>query len=672
MLNDNVVILIVSTVTNLLLGLFVWRAQRRTIEADLFLCMVGLIILWTIANYATDVSSSAAGALFWTRALFIFATAFIYAFYLFTQVFPRKTLPRITPYSLAITIIAITAIVLTAGTNLIFSDATIGTDGLDGLGFGALYLPINLFGLVMVGSGISALAQTARRAGRTLIRDQAVIIIIGWVSFLGLVIIFAAVLPYFFPALVNTSKIAPLFSITMVACSAYAIVRHQFLDVTPLLRRGLVYSLLLGTLLSLYIALLGIIAILLRTDSDTLEFLAGVATVIAGIFGSPHIEAYFRKETDRFFFKDTYEYSATIEELCHMLNTTVRIPQLIAHTIYTLTKVLKSERIEFLYLKTGNRYDHTGRIALPFEPLLPQEDGLIIAICSENGPIGELLLWAKRSGDPYTKEDKALLRTFASQASIALEKAELYEQLKEHSETLEGKVQDRTQHLESLRASQREFMDDISHALQTPLTVLTSAMEVVGKDLPPEQNHHIRLAERSVGELSRLVQNLLVLARIDAMPDERAGTSFDLASLTERLIEYVGVICANKGIILTSAIEPGLSVIGNKMQIEEALTNILANSVRYTAGCLHPSIHVELARSTSGFVCLSVKDTGVGISEEKLPHIFERFYRAQDTQGSGIGLAITKRIVERHNGRIEVASAPGNGTTMIVYLPSGN
>jgi signal transduction histidine kinase len=333
-----------------------------------------------------------------------------------------------------------------------------------------------------------------------------------------------------------------------------------------------------------------------------------------------------------------------------------------------LSRILKPDRIEFHYLKTGKRYDMSGDYALPFETILPDHRGLIIPIYSQGRTLGEFLLWQKRSGDPYTKEDRALLRTFANQATVALEKAELYEQLKQHSDNLEDKVQERTRHLEELRTSQREFIDDISHALQTPLTVLTSTIEIVTKNISADQHRHVSMATRSIEELSRLTSNLLALARIESLPGSDAPMSFNLSESIERIVEYVHVICVNNEIQFSANIAPEIYLDGNKRQIEEAITNILSNAVRYTAGCPVRNIHIQLVRNNDS-VEISIKDTGIGIGEERLPHIFERFYRAQDAQGSGIGLAITKRIVERHGGRIETESILGNGTIMTIHLP---
>src|SRR5262249_28887501 len=153
--------------------------------------------------------------------------------------------------------------------------------------------------------------------------------------------------------------------------------------------------------------------LIFRVDSDLAEFLIGIGTVAIGICSAPYIESYFRRLTDQFFFKNQYVYAEALEELCHILNTTIRIPQLIGLSLHTLNDLLKPSRIEFIYARNGERYDINGELALPFEPQYPDAGGVRIPIQGKGRMVGELLLWPKRSGDPYTREDMSLLRTFA-------------------------------------------------------------------------------------------------------------------------------------------------------------------------------------------------------------------------------------------------------------------
>ncbi len=212
---------------------------------------------------------------------------------------------------------------------------------------------------------------------------------------------------------------------------------------------------------------------------------------------------------------------------------------------------------------------------------------------------------------------------------------------------------------------QRRFAADASHELRTPLTVMKTELEVALRDAslkPKEMQSVFRSTLEEVEHMSQLTEQLLFLSRIDA-PSHAVLTSVNLSILTERIASKMKKIADEKGLKLTSSIEPNVHIWGHMHDLERMLYNLIQNAVAYTK---NGSIQVLLKRSGAD-VLLSIHDTGVGISAEHLPHIFDRFYKvdaARDTQkgGAGLGLAITKEIVERHGGHIAVRSELARGT----------
>lgn len=670
MIDVDLVVAVITISVNAWLGAIVLRQQRpHKASTRLFLGMIAFILLWTFANYAVDKTSSPAGALWWMRALYSFALGFIYLFFLFAEQFGEMRSLLLSSLKNLVHVLAAAAVTATLGTSLVFASATVGPQGLADLSFGSLYLPINFCALALVLWSTAGLVQKARAAASVLVREQIVLIIAGWITFLGLVIIFGAILPYFIPSFVVLSKITPLFSILMVAATAYSIIRHQFLDVKLIAQRGLIFSILLGCILGIYVGTILGLTYLFSVTQSTAALLGGALTTIIGIFSAPEIEKFFKRCTDPIFFKDTYEYSAAIETLGTVLNTSLRLPRMAARSCETLAKLLKPEFVIFFYEKPSQAYGSAGPMeAAAAEEALARTPHAKLPILAGKRVIGTFVLGPRRSGDPYSSQDQALLRTFGIQAAVAFQKAEFYERLKRHSLLLEKKVQSRTKHLEELRQAQRQFMDDISHALQTPLTVLKSTIEVFPTAPLDTQAHYMRTITRSIDDLSRLIRNLLELAAIDAMPTGAQFEEVDLSALVAGVREYVETICREHDIALTSRIAPGIKVAGDAHQIEEAVTNVLSNAVRYTKDCPKRAIALGLRRS-EGSVLLSISDTGIGINKEELPHIFDRFYRAQKEQGAGLGLAITYRIMERHHGSISAESVLGAGTTVILQFP---
>jgi signal transduction histidine kinase len=182
--------------------------------------------------------------------------------------------------------------------------------------------------------------------------------------------------------------------------------------------------------------------------------------------------------------------------------------------------------------------------------------------------------------------------------------------------------------------------------------------------------------ESEVDRLSRMVNDLLDLSRIEAglAPNERLP--LELSVLAEEIRETFSTRAERMGIMLYLSTDPGLpKVQGNEEQLRRMLNNLVDNAIKFTARGGKVNISLETGEHGK-CVRLKVKDTGFGIEPKHLPHIFERFYRIEATrprygppQGSGLGLSIAKSIVETHGGKIAVTSQIGEGTSILVELP---
>jgi signal transduction histidine kinase len=125
---------------------------------------------------------------------------------------------------------------------------------------------------------------------------------------------------------------------------------------------------------------------------------------------------------------------------------------------------------------------------------------------------------------------------------------------------------------------------------------------------------------------------------------------------------------------LSLFVSPDCLASGSRAQLEEAITNILSNAIKYTSGCARKEVEIRLSR---GEVLheLQVNDTGIGMSKEQTQHIFDRYYRASLTatqKGHGLGMAITKRIIDQHHGTIAVESQPGAGSRVLIFIPAAS
>ena len=218
-----------------------------------------------------------------------------------------------------------------------------------------------------------------------------------------------------------------------------------------------------------------------------------------------------------------------------------------------------------------------------------------------------------------------------------------------------------------------EFVASVSHELRTPLTSIHGFTSLVLErdDLPDEVVHQLGVVERNVHRLDRLVADLLQTAQVERGLVHLEREPTDIAALVQQSLEAALPAVEAAGLTLVSRVPKELIAMVDPQRFSQVVDNLLSNAVKYT-----PSggrVEVDLA-VTHERVELVVVDTGIGISMRDRNHVFSRFFRTQDAarqsiQGIGLGLSITKAIVDSHGGRIEVEGAVGRGSTFRVRLP---
>jgi signal transduction histidine kinase len=218
---------------------------------------------------------------------------------------------------------------------------------------------------------------------------------------------------------------------------------------------------------------------------------------------------------------------------------------------------------------------------------------------------------------------------------------------------------------------QRDFVADVAHELRTPLAIQRTAMELgLATDSVAEQQGVIEQSLSENVHLTRLVDSLSLLARADsgAVTLERARV--DLAHLANETATGVAILAEERDVRLRVAAAEEAWVLGDAGRLRQVLLILLDNALKFTPD--GGSITVSVTRQ-GGQVRLEVRDSGPGIAPADLPHLFERFYRAdkaRTSSGTGLGLAIGRWIVEAHGGRIAAANLPEGGALFTVALPS--
>lgn len=277
------------------------------------------------------------------------------------------------------------------------------------------------------------------------------------------------------------------------------------------------------------------------------------------------------------------------------------------------------------------------------------KDILGVPLKTKDEAFGVIEAVNKLSG-AFDEDDIRVLQTLAAQAAIAIENSRLFQQ--------------------------SDLIAEMVHELRTPLGALTAAAHLLQRpDLPAEQRDKLsKTVYEEVQRLNGMANDFLELARLESGRARFTREPVHLGGLIGECIEIVRPQAESESVSLESNLDPTLAPVpGDRNRLKQVFLNLLTNAIKYN----RPGGKVILELTRKGDrIRASVRDTGKGIKPESLSHIFERFYRVPDQEpsvgGTGLGLSIAKRIVEAHQGMIEVESEPGEGSTFTVDLPIGS
>ena len=226
--------------------------------------------------------------------------------------------------------------------------------------------------------------------------------------------------------------------------------------------------------------------------------------------------------------------------------------------------------------------------------------------------------------------------------------------------------------LRRLEEVKRDFVVNASHELRTPLTSIVGSLEMLEGTLTGDAARWVETIRRNAERMAAIVQDLLQLSGLEARGSAPAAEQVDVARLLRDVTGMFVPRAEAQGLSLELTVAPGLPTItADSYLLEQVLVNLIDNALKYTE---KGDVKVQAMPHQDG-VRIAVSDTGIGIPEESLARIFERFYvvdksRSRKLGGTGLGLAIVKHIVQTHSGTIEVESSPGRGTRFTVTLPS--
>lgn len=286
---------------------------------------------------------------------------------------------------------------------------------------------------------------------------------------------------------------------------------------------------------------------------------------------------------------------------------------------------------------------------------LPVCSYLAVPVISASGAVIGGLFFGHPEPGVFVEEHEDLIVNVASQAAIALDNSKLFEEVT------------------ALSKKKDEFIALASHELKTPLTSMSGFLQILQKTMVTEglEKKFLEKSIHQLEKLNRLVNDLFDISKVQAGKLQFFFESFDLGELILEICDTFRQSMPSRNFVYKS--DKDLFIYGDKMRLEQVIINLINNAIKYAPESAEVDIRA-VKNDTETLV--SVKDYGIGISKQDQQNIFSQFYRVRDkdqhVSGLGLGLFITKEIVERHNGRIWVESEQGKGATFIFTIPHKN
>ncbi|SNQ61630.1 GAF domain-containing protein [Candidatus Methanoperedens nitratireducens] len=312
----------------------------------------------------------------------------------------------------------------------------------------------------------------------------------------------------------------------------------------------------------------------------------------------------------------------------------------------------------------------------PTRSLLPslEKEGLVtlvgVPLMAKGNVVGVMNL-ANRRRREFTKEDIDVLASIGSQIGVAIENARLYHESRVSYEKLETAYEE----LKSLDRMKSEFLSNVSHELKTPLVSIRGYSELMYDDklgaLTPTQRKSLEAIIRNTDRLTRLIESLLFLSVQQIGKPALEMKKQSVGDIITASMADMKIQAERKNITLAKELPAHLEVMGDRDRLTEVFMNLLDNAIKFT----HPGGRVTVkAWEEDNTVHVTVADTGIGIPENVVPYLFQRFYQVDASLtrrygGTGLGLYISKSIVDAHGGGIWIESKVGVGTTVHVRLP---
>lgn len=283
---------------------------------------------------------------------------------------------------------------------------------------------------------------------------------------------------------------------------------------------------------------------------------------------------------------------------------------------------------------------------------------------------GGILVLARRLSFPLLRMEQATRQIAKGELEIRVDHSS-----KDEVGSLGTAINDLARNLKQYRDARRAFLADISHELRTPITYIKGYAHILQEklyDQEEDREAYLAILSKETERLHRLMEELFDLTQMDDGHLVLTHKRVAIAPLIRRIVDGFALPARQQGLEFHVDIEDELMVYGDELRLEQVFTNLLTNALRYTE---KGNISIQGAYHQHHQPRITVMDTGMGVPDEELPFIFDRFYRVDKSRsreggGTGLGLAIVRQLMHAHDGEIHVSSTPGEGTCFVLLFPS--
>lgn len=705
------IILVFTAVANLSLGLFILLRNPKLRSSIAFFALSASITSWAIANYLTESANFALSAnILFNRLAYIFGLWCLLSAVVFCYSFPSRIIISKTKATLFVLLVAITSAL--SVTDLVAGRVTKGAEGLH-FSVGILSIPYAFLLVSLLAISAHRLLRSKRSSTKQ-VRSQINLIVWGFC----LSALFAVFMNIVLPNIVDsfkTAKFGPLLTVSLVATTTYAIVKHRLFDIKLIVARSLAYLLLIATGVGTYSIITFGVAIQLFGDNNFSRRVVPLFLAFFLAFTIQPLKKFFDRITNRFFYRDAYDSQVFLDQFNKVLVATYELNPLLVKSAEIIERNLKPSFAIFCINETeGNpkrviaTASHTSLTEqdmtelrkttahihaklidadelsdrhIELQKLLRENNvAIVVRLTSslQQEGVGYLLLGTKKSGNPYSSQDVGIIEILANELVIAVQNSLSFEEIQTFNLTLQSKVDEQThklrqanEKLKSLDEAKDDFISMASHQLRTPLTVIKGYTSMLleggaGDPLNKTEDEFLRQTFNSAQRMAGLISDLLNLSRLKTGKFVVEREPCNLADIIDEEMEQLKEIAESRELTLSFDKPKDFPVVNlDEVKTRQVIMNFIDNAIYYTREGGHIDVELE---ETKDDIIFRVKDNGIGVPDDQKDNLFTKFYRAENAKtarpnGTGIGLFMAKKAVEVQGGTVIFESTYNVGST---------